>query len=45
MEGVLSIATVAQRWRLTYADSAPPEIQEKITLRPKGAVMMRADAR
>ena len=45
MEGVLSIATLAHRWRLTYAEPAAPEIQEKITLRPKGAVPMRALAR
>jgi cytochrome P450 len=45
MEGVLSIATLAQRWRLTYADSAPPIPKEKITLRPKGPLRMRAEAR
>ena len=45
MEGVLAIATIAQRWRLTYADAAPPEAQEKITLRPKGPLGMRAEAR
>jgi len=45
MEGVLSIATLAQRWRLTYADAVPPLAQEKITLRPKEPVMMRAEAR
>ncbi len=45
MEGVLSIATLAHRWRLTYADEQAPEIQEKITLRPKGPLMMRAEPR
>jgi cytochrome P450 len=45
MEGVFSIATLAQRWRLSYAGSAPPEMQEKITLRPKGALMMRLERR
>ena len=41
MEGVFSIATIAQRWRMTYLGSAAPEVQAKITLRPKGPVMMR----
>ena len=45
MEGVLSIATVAHRWKLRYADASAPEIQEKITLRPKGELRMRAEAR
>jgi len=45
MEGVLSIATIAQRWRLAYADEAEPEVQEKITLRPKGPLRMRAERR
>jgi cytochrome P450 len=45
MEGVLSIATLASRWRLRYADDQPPEVQEKITLRPKGALRMRAETR
>jgi cytochrome P450 len=45
MEGVLSIATLASRWRLRYADDNPPEVQEKITLRPKGALKMRAEIR
>ena len=45
MEGVLSIATLAQKWKLTYAEAEPPVIQEKITLRPMGAVLMRAERR
>jgi cytochrome P450 len=45
MEGILAIATLAQRWRLTYADAGEPEIQEKITLRPKGPLRMRAEPR
>ena len=35
MEGVFSIATLAQSWRLAYASTAPPEVQAKITLRPR----------
>ena len=41
MEGVLSIATIAQRWRMAYASSAPPVPQAKITLRPRNPLMMR----
>ena len=45
MEGVFSIATLAQKWRLRYADAAAPVPQAKITLRPKGALRMVAEAR
>jgi cytochrome P450 len=40
MEGVFSIATLAQRWRLSYKGTAAPEPQAKITLRPRGPVRM-----
>jgi cytochrome P450 len=45
MEGVLSIATVAQRFRMRYAGVGEPEVQEKITLRPKGELKMVAESR
>ena len=45
MEGVLSIATIAQRWRMTYLGSKPPTPQPKITLRPRDPVMMRLTPR
>jgi cytochrome P450 len=45
MEGILSIATLAQRFRMVYAGEAEPTVQEKITLRPKGPLLMRAEAR
>jgi cytochrome P450 len=45
MEGVFSIATLAQQWRLTYAGTTPPEIQAKITLRPKHPLLMSAELR
>ena len=45
MEGVFSIATLAQRWRFVYADSTPPVPQAKITLRPKGPLWMVAEPR
>jgi len=45
MEGVLAIATIASRWRMTYLDSAPPVPQAKITLRPRDPMMMRLSPR
>ncbi len=45
MEGVFSIATLAQSWRLSYAGAAPPEVQAKITLRPRDPLMMRLHPR
>ncbi len=45
MEGVFSIATMAQRWRFRYVGDAAPELQAKITLRPKGELRMVAEAR
>jgi cytochrome P450 len=45
MEGVFSIATLARRWRLSYRGTAPPEVQAKITLRPKEPMMMELHPR
>ncbi len=45
MEGVLVLATVGQRWRLRFAGDEPPVPQARITLRPRGAVRMRLEAR
>ncbi len=45
MEGVFSIATLAQRWRFRYIDTAAPIPQAKITLRPQGPLRMVAEAR
>jgi cytochrome P450 len=41
MEGVFSIATLAQRWRMSYLGTTPPIPQAKITLRPRDPLMMR----
>jgi cytochrome P450 len=41
MEGVFSIATLAQRWRLAYLGATPPVPQAKITLRPRDPLMMQ----
>jgi cytochrome P450 len=43
MEGVLSLATIAQRWRLTFLPDYPVIPQAKITLRPKHPMMMRPE--
>jgi cytochrome P450 len=41
MEGVFSIATIAQRWRMVYLSTTPPVPQAKITLRPRDPLMMQ----
>ena len=43
MEGVLLLATLAQRWRM---DLLPQEVrpQASITLRPRGGIRVRAGA-
>jgi cytochrome P450 len=43
MEGVLSLATIAQRWRLRFVETYPVVAQAKITLRPKWPMMMRVE--
>jgi cytochrome P450 len=43
MEGVLSLATIAQRWRLSFLPTYPVVPQAKITLRPKYPIMMRPE--
>jgi len=45
MEGVFSIATLAQRYRFRYADPMPPVPQAKITLRPRDPLRMIPEAR
>ena len=42
MEGVLILATIAQRWKFVRESKEKVEPQPLITLRPKGAVTMRA---
>jgi cytochrome P450 len=43
MEGVLSLASIAQRWRLRFVPTYPVVAQAKITLRPKWPMMMRVE--
>jgi cytochrome P450 len=45
MEGVLTLATIASRWRMTYLGAAPPIPQAKITLRPRDPLLMRLTPR
>ena len=45
MEGVLILATIAQKWRLHLLPGQQIEVQPKITLRPKFAIQMRVEAR
>jgi cytochrome P450 len=41
MEGVFSIATIAQRWRMSYQGKSAPVPQARITLRPRDPLMMQ----
>ena len=45
MEGVLALATIGQRWRLRYVGGAAPQIDPKITLRPRDGMPMRIEGR
>lgn len=45
MEGILLIATLAQRWRLRLVPSHPVALQPLITLRPKQGMLMTAERR
>ncbi|WP_263365697.1 cytochrome P450 [Edaphobacter bradus] len=45
MEGVLAIATIAQRWRMSYMGNTPPVPQAKITLRPRDPLLMQLTPR
>jgi|SRR5579872_367683 len=43
MEGVLLLATLAQRWKLRLVEGHPVETRALITLRPKHGMQMRVD--
>ena len=45
MEGVLAIATIARRWKMTLTDPKPLAFNPSVTLRPDGAVNMQLLAR
>jgi cytochrome P450 len=44
MEGVLLLATIAQKWRLRLLPDQQIDVQPKITLRPKYPIHMRVEA-
>ena len=45
MEGVIALATIAQRWRLRLVRDHPVALQPIITLRPKYGMAMTAESR
>jgi cytochrome P450 len=45
LEGVLVLATIAQRWRLDLAPGHRVELQPVVTLRPKHGMAMTAERR
>jgi len=45
LEGVLLLATLAQRWRFEWIAGQPVDVEEKITLRPKYPLRMILHAR
>jgi cytochrome P450 len=45
MEGVLILATIAQRWKLRYVGMSPPGLEPRITLRPEGSLQMKVERR
>ena len=45
MEGVLALATLAQRWKFALLPNQKVEMQARITLRPKKGIQMRATRR
>ena len=44
MEGVLILATIAQRWRLKNVGAAWPGVEVRMTLRPRHPVLLRTSA-
>jgi len=45
MEGVLVLATLGQKFRLRYVGATKPDIDPRITLRPRGGMPMRIEIR
>jgi cytochrome P450 len=45
MEGVLVLATLAQRWRMRYEEPVGPKAEPLVTLRPRGGMPMRLEQR
>jgi cytochrome P450 len=45
MEAILVLATLAQRWKMTYLDNSPPRVRPLITLRPAEPILVRLCSR
>ena len=45
MEGILLLATIAQKWRLQFVPGQTVDVQPKITLRPKYPMMFVPELR
>jgi len=45
MEGILILATIAQKWKLRYLGTSPPGLEPRITLRPEGTLDMKVERR
>ncbi len=45
LEGVLLLATIAQRWRLEWIEGQPVDVEEKITLRPRYPIRVKLHTR
>ena len=45
MEGVIILAALARKWRFRRADAAPVQLAPLLTLRAKGGLRLRAEAR
>jgi cytochrome P450 len=45
MEGVLVLATLAQRWKLRHSERHPVVVEPLFTLRPQGGMPMTVEAR
>lgn len=44
MEGILALATIAQRWRMELLPNQKIDVQEKITLRPRYPIQMQVNS-
>jgi len=45
MEGIIALATIAQRWKLRLVSGHPVALQPIVTLRPKHGIRMTVEAR
>ena len=45
MEGILVLAAIGKHWRMRYVGDSPPEIEPRITLRPKSPLVVQIERR